>query len=164
MGASMGKKWLNFIGLLFLGALAACSDSAVGDPCIPEKVPDGGFLAKEIYLETNSLQCATRVCLVDGLDGDPKNIEDPADEENSCPLDCKEGRDCQGDGCCDDVPSTCVSQAEIDESVYCSVRCDAPADAGGAPTQSCPGGFTCQLILESGAEGRRGSYCIKDNE
>jgi hypothetical protein len=147
----MGKKWLNFIGLLFLtAASAACSDSAVGDPCIPEKVPDGGFLAKEIYLETNSLQCATRVCLVDGLDGDPKNVE-----EDGCPLD----PDPLGD-----VPSTCVAQSEIDESVYCSVRCDAPEDAGGAPTQSCPSGFTCQLILESGAEGRRGSYCIKDKE
>lgn len=159
----MGKKWLNLMGLLTLGALMACSDSAVGDPCIPEAVPDGGFLPKETYLETNSVQCATRVCLVQGLAGDPNNIEDLENPDNSCPLDCKPD-DCEVEGCCEGELSTCVTRAQIDESVYCSVRCDAPDDAAGAPTQSCPSGFTCELILQTGAEGRRGSYCIKDNE
>jgi hypothetical protein len=150
MGASMGKKWLNFIGLLFLtAASAACSDSAVGDPCIPEAVPAGGFLPTEIYLETNSLQCATRVCLVDGLDGDPTKVYDPGDPDNDT---------------CPDDDETCVEVSEIEESVYCSVRCDAPEDAGGVPTQKCPSGFTCEIVLASGGPGLRGSYCIKDKE
>lgn len=56
----------------------SCGESGVGDPCNPQHppLPDGGaqcpnappgsdcFLGTELYLETRSLQCRTRVCMV----------------------------------------------------------------------------------------------------
>ncbi|MEM8609608.1 MAG: hypothetical protein AAGF92_21070 [Myxococcota bacterium] len=122
--------------MLSLGA--ACSESAVGDPCIPEQVPEGGFLASETYLETSSVQCATRVCLVRDLEGDP-NI--PCDENPDEP--------------------TCADRNEIEDNVYCSCRCGAP-EGSSVPTCGCPGGFTCEEILETGGDGLRGSYCVRE--
>ena len=72
------------IPLLAIAALAAlvagCAESGVGDPCVPvhppytggatEHVcpaggPDAGcFVGGEVYIETRSLQCRTRVCMV----------------------------------------------------------------------------------------------------
>ena len=140
----MSKKLLELMGfvaisLLWLAA-SGCASSAVGDPCVPEAVPEGGFLASETYLETSSVQCATRVCLVRGLMGDPNNIQ-----EDDCP---------QGD-------ATCVPASEVERSVYCSCRCGAPAESG-LPTCGCPGGFICEEVLETGGDGLRGSYCVRD--
>ena len=65
-------------GLLF-GALAA--DGAVerdarrpkvGAPCLPEQVPETGFDDREAYIESSSVQCETRVCIVYHLKGDPR--------------------------------------------------------------------------------------------
>ena len=78
----MRKKWLELMGVIALALLgAACAETGVGDSCVPENVSPGGSLATETYLETSSLQCATRVCLVRGLDGDPNNLQ-----EDDCPL------------------------------------------------------------------------------
>src|SRR5688572_13208614 len=57
-------------------SLVACEAPGVGDPCEPEEVPENGFQETEVYLETRSLQCRTRVCMVNHLRGDPR-IEDP---------------------------------------------------------------------------------------
>ena len=51
--------------------LVGCRASGVGDPCAPEVVPEGGFNMAEAYLETSSVQCRTRVCMVYQLEGDP---------------------------------------------------------------------------------------------
>ena len=68
----MSRNWLELMGFVALALFAgACADTGVGDACVPEQVPAGGFLASETYLETSSVQCATRVCLVRELDGDP---------------------------------------------------------------------------------------------
>jgi len=143
----MRTKWLELVGFVAIALLwlagAGCSSSAVGDPCVPEKVPEGGFLSNETYLETSSVQCATRLCLVRGLDGDPNKIIG----EPSCP-------DPTSD-------PTCVSASDVEENVYCSCRCAAPAESG-LPTCGCPGGFVCQEVLETGGDGLRGSYCIRD--
>ena len=78
----MAKKWLELMGFVaFALLMSACADTGVGDSCVPEQVPAGGFLASETYLETSSVQCATRVCLVRELDGDPNNLQ-----EDGCPL------------------------------------------------------------------------------
>ncbi len=127
------------ISVLWLAG-TGCASSAVGDPCAPEAVPLGGFLASETYLETSSVQCATRVCLARGLMGDPNNIQ-----EDDCP---------RGE-------ATCVPASEVERSVYCSCRCDAPG-GGGLPTCGCPGGFICEEVLETGGPGIVGSYCIRD--
>ena len=132
----------NFLKLISCAALlslgVACSESAVGDPCVPEQVPEGGFLSSETYLETSSVQCATRVCLVRDLEGDP-NI--PCDENPDEP--------------------TCADRSEIEDNVYCSCRCGAP-EGSSLPTCGCPGGFVCEEILETGGDGLRGSYCVRE--
>jgi len=139
----MRTKWLELAGFVAIALLwlagTGCSSSAVGDPCVPEAVPEGGFLPTETYLETSSVQCATRLCLVRGLDGDPNNLQP------DCP---------RGD-------ATCVFEAEVERTVYCSCRCAAPAESG-IPTCGCPGGFVCQEVLETGGDGLRGSYCVRD--
>ena len=137
----MGQKWLELMGVLAIALLAAaCSDTGVGDACAPEQVPNGGFLASETYLETSSVQCATRVCLVRGLQGDPNNLQ-----EDDCPL----------------GEATCVPAEEVAATTYCSCRCGAPAGSG-VPTCGCPGGFRCEEVLETGGDGIRGSYCVRD--
>jgi hypothetical protein len=146
----MRTKLLELAGFVAIALVwlagTGCSSSAVGDPCVPEAVPEGGFLPSETYLETSSVQCATRVCLVRGLDGDPNNLQE---DEPPCPLDDPS------------KPSTCVTESEVERTVYCSCRCDAPAESG-LPTCACPGGFLCEEVLETGGDGLRGSYCVRD--
>ncbi len=117
----MRGKLLELIGFVAISLLClaglGCSTSAVGDPCVPEKVTGGSFLASETYLELSSVQCATRVCL--------------------------------------------VPESEVERKVYCSCRCGAPAGSG-VPTCGCPGGFVCEEVLETGGDGVRGSYCVRD--
>ena len=143
----MRKKLLDLMGFVAISLLwvagSGCASSAVGDPCVPEEVPGGGFLASETYLEKESVQCATRFCLVRGLMGDPSNLQP------ECP------KDIEGE------PSTCVSENDVERSVYCSCRCDAPAESG-FPTCDCPGGFICEEVLETGGPGLEGSYCVRD--
>ena len=142
-GDTMGKKWLELMGFVAISLLAAaCSSTGVGDACAPEQVPAGGFLDSETYLETSSVQCATRVCLVRGLSGDPNNLQ-----EDECPL----------------GEATCVPAQEVADTTYCSCRCDAPSESG-LPTCACPDGFTCEEVLETGGDGLRGSYCIRETE
>jgi hypothetical protein len=136
----MGKKWLELMGIAAIALLGvACADTGVGDSCVPEQVPAGGFLASETYLETSSVQCATRVCLVRGLQGDPSKICEDTDPEEE---------------------PECVPRAEVEETTYCSCRCAAPAGSG-LPTCECPGGFSCEPVLETGGDGLRGSYCVR---
>ena len=139
----MSKKLLELMGFVAIAALwlvaAGCASSAVGDPCVPEQVPEGGFLASETYLETSSVQCVTRLCLVRELDGDPNQICGEAEVDSD----------------------ECVTENEIERSVYCSCRCGAP-EGSSVPTCGCPGGFICEEILETGGDGLRGSYCVRD--
>jgi hypothetical protein len=137
----MWRKSLELMGFVAIALVAAaCSDTGVGDACVPEQVPLGGFLATETYLETSSVQCATRVCLVRGLMGDPNNLQ-----EDDCPL----------------GEATCVPESEVAETTYCSCRCGDPTGSG-LPTCGCPGGFKCEEVLETGGDGIRGSYCIRE--
>ena len=123
---------------------AGCQVEAVGDPCTPENIPvdrvgNRGFLANEAYLETSSVQCRTRVCIVNDLLGDPTKL---------CEVDSSAG---------------CVTQPQIDNSIYCTCRCAGPA--GAADFCECPEGFACTQILandtERGGVGIVGSYCVK---
>ncbi len=138
----MTRKWLELTGFAAIAALtlgiAGCAESSVGDPCTPEQVPAGGFLSSETYLETSSVQCATRVCLVRGLEGDPN-------------ITCESNPD----------EPTCAFENDIERNVYCSCRCGAP-EGSSLPTCACPGGFSCEEILETGGDGLRGSYCVRN--
>ena len=40
----MSRKWLELMGFVLLALIAgACSETGVGDACVPEQVPAGGF-------------------------------------------------------------------------------------------------------------------------
>lgn len=120
------------------GGIGGGAVSGVGDPCVPDVVPAGGFAAGVTYLATGLAECETGVCLVRGLMGDPNNLQ-----EDSCPL----------------GNATCVSTSEVERSIYCSCRCDA---GGAVPTCDCPSGFMCEDISETG-DARRLGYCVRED-
>ena len=68
------KRLHTFLGLAAL-LVAGCGELGVGDPCAPQRPgglpcpsPDGGtsgcFAGTEIYIETQSLACRSRICVV----------------------------------------------------------------------------------------------------
>ena len=126
---------------------AECSweiEDRVGEACTVELVPPGGFVASESYLETSSVSCATRVCLVYEFGGDPSETREA----------------CESDGSsgCSELPTA----DEVHRSVYCTCRCAVPDDSTATPC-SCPTGFTCgENLLSLGGSGIRGGYCIRD--
>jgi hypothetical protein len=127
---------------VFLGALG-CEAPGVGDPCEPETIPENGFQESEVYLETRSLQCRTRVCLVNHLQGDPS-------VSASC-------------GSPDADPARCalyVSPAEVEDRVYCTCKCDGQ-DKDTIRCEECPEGFQCCPAFTIGPPGLRGSYCVR---
>jgi hypothetical protein len=136
---SIGVMWTMF----------GCEAPGVGDPCEPESIPEGGFVPSEAYLETSSVQCRTRVCMVYQLPGYPNR-------ENDCDPATLPRRP-------DGSPATCATQGETEERVYCTCRCDAPA--GDASTCECPDEYDCVEVLDSefAGPGIRGSYCVKSN-
>ncbi|MEY4578673.1 MAG: hypothetical protein RL701_3376, partial [Pseudomonadota bacterium] len=87
------------------------------------------------YIESSSVQCETRVCMVWHLGGAPK-----------------------GTAACAQNPTTCADQKKVDERVYCTCRCDAGNTR--FASCSCPGGYVCTPVLEQGSEGVKGSYCV----
>lgn len=117
----------------FLGV--GCGEPAVGDPCLPEQIPEGGFDPSEAYIESSSVQCETRVCMVWKLEGAP-----------------------QGTPTCMQDPTKCASEQDVNDRVYCTCRCDAGNSRFASCT--CPSGYTCAPVLEQGSEGVRGSYCV----
>jgi hypothetical protein len=137
--AMMAASVLAFGGML----MAGCEVEGVGDPCTPENIPTNGFQESEASIETSSVQCRTRICLVNKLQGDPSCIRDECpDSDPSCAL-------------------RCASRDAIENSVYCTCRCDGPP--GTAEFCACPEGFVCQEIIssETAGAGIQGSYCVK---
>ena len=126
-------------------ALVGCEAPGVGDPCVPEAIPPApGFSPLEIYLETSSVQCRTRVCMVYQFEGDPSESFE----------DCE----ARGGTNCAEQPL----QEVIDEAVFCTCRCDTTTE--GASTCECPDGFSCAPVLdEEAGPGISGSYCVRDS-
>lgn len=139
------KRFGILVGLLALSASTACVGGGIGDPCIPEAIPEGGFVRAENFLETSSVGCRTRVCLVYSLAGDPRYVTSPLPEVDTCPTGLPPGAD-PGD-------VMCPTAEEVENKVFCTERCESNAE--------CPGGFICRLILDIGGEGIRGSYCVR---
>ena len=119
--------------VLLLAAMVGCEAPGVGDPCQPEDVPADGFKETEVYLETRSLQCRTRVCMVNHLAGDP-SAELGSDNY--------------------------VAPDELEKRVYCTCKCDAE-DQDTIRCDSCPDGFECCPAFSIGPPGLRGSYCVR---
>lgn len=142
---------LLFVSLALLFAfLMGCSSPAVGDPCLPEQVPETGFDDSEAYVESSSVQCETRVCIVYHLGGDPREgcVEDTTPCVPSETVVCPDG-------------PKCASKSDVDERVYCTCRCDS-GNTGFAECE-CPDGFSCVPVLEQGGPGVRGGYCVRNS-
>lgn len=124
---------------LLLVVVAGCTGSPIGDPCIPESIPPGGFDPREIYLETSSVQCRTRVCMVYQLDGNPEDICGEPGETGDC-----------------------IEQTVANNQVYCSCRCSVPAGGqANTPLCDCGDGFECvDDVVTTGGAGVRGGYCV----
>ncbi|HEU5077026.1 MAG TPA: hypothetical protein VFU02_22705 [Polyangiaceae bacterium] len=157
-------------------ATTGCEPGGVGDPCIPEdeyRAHFSNFAASEVYVESRSFQCETRVCLVNHFQGRVSCPYGQTSEDLSLPPDAPErcripGTDGDQAGESIDVPVKAWRvERSPDESVYCSCRCDGPDED--AQYCECPSGYSCEeLVPDLGAsEATRtrrqlaGSYCIK---
>jgi hypothetical protein len=127
-------------------AVIACSDEGVGDPCTPEAIPvkNGmfGFERTEAYIEASSVQCRSRLCIVNKLDNGNPDV--PADPRNVCNPQ-------------NPIPG-CVEEGELKNSVYCTCKCGGPETSEHC---KCPDPFECREILTLGGDGIRGSYCVR---
>ncbi len=118
-------RWL-LCGLLLVASWAsACAPSGVGAPCVPEAIGAEGFNEREVTIETGSVQCRTRICMVFHLEGDPRRIVGTA----SCP---------SGASRCvvDDPSGTSIGLPNSLDRVFCTARCV----EGGS---ECGEGFRC---------------------
>jgi hypothetical protein len=133
------SPWSGVAGLFAVTAFAliplACAGGGVGDPCTPEEEYVAGFAGfnlAEVYIESRSFQCSTRVCLVNHFQG-----------RVSCPLGQSAAgvRACSGPG--DDA--SCGSSGTCTAAETFAEPC-VPCDASGDPTcpaSACPEGLTC---------------------
>jgi len=143
-------------GLLLFGTsvvialLSGCSTPKVGAPCLPEQVPETGFDDREAYIESSSVQCETRVCIVYHLKGDPRK---------GCVATTNQTCDPMKDKNCEPTKA-CADPNEVEGRIYCTCRCNA-AGTGFAEC-SCPDGYSCQEVLEQGDRGVRGGYGVKN--
>ena len=137
----------SFIILMLLPCVVcACKkDQGVGEPCLPEPIPcdeegkNCGFKPTETYVQIDTPACEARACVVRRLDNGTDG-QVPADPRVVCEEDSSEG---------------CVPRATLEESVYCTCRCDG---AKGAENRcECPDDFACtQVSADPGA-----AYCVR---
>jgi len=162
-------------------SVQGCKQTGVGDPCIPELEYDptfNAFTLGDVYLESKSFQCQTRLCLVNHfrgrltcpygqslMGGPPNGAASPCNLPGSkCDQGSKTG--CVvGKNMSAEVPSQCANhRAEI--AVYCSCRCANTMGKtnDGSNYCSCPDGYACKQLVTStglGNEGLTGAYCVK---
>lgn len=144
MRMALTKKWTwAMASAVLVGALmTGCAASGVGDPCVPEAIPQAGFTDRESYVETSSVQCRTRVCLVYRLAGHPERIV--------------------GTPTCGTGATNCVDEGTRDDRVFCSCRCSSAGGDSNLPLCTCNEGFHCVDLLTQGGAGVRGGYCIRE--
>lgn len=137
----------GFMAVLMALFAVGCEAPAVGDPCEPSVVPTGGFQRTEVYLESPSLQCRTRVCIVNHYRGDlildPREGDMIGEEVEPC-----------GETC---------GWANIEDRIYCTCKCG--VTAGGDPQtitcDECPDTYECCPVFSIGGEGFKGDYCVR---
>jgi hypothetical protein len=130
---SLRSHLLALVAVAAVAALpVACTSGGVGDPCTPDEEYDAlfdGFDIAENYLESRSLQCATRVCLVNYFQG-----------RVSCPLG-QSAADLKP--CAGPTDTTCGPGASCVVSDTFAQACD-PCDPATDPAcVPCPAGLTC---------------------
>jgi hypothetical protein len=155
------------------GVLAGCQPSpgGLGDPCLPESEYYplmNGFALGEVYVETRSFQCESRVCLVNHFQGRVSCPYGQTQADLTKPGNAPER--CRVPGTTGDDPSEQVrlpvaawnTARPPATAVYCSCRCHGP-DAE-ADYCECPSGFVCEPLtptMNLAARQLEGSYCIK---
>jgi hypothetical protein len=154
---------LETLGVATLGvglamASAGCAPVGQGDPCTPEAIPGNGFVANEVFVETSSVQCRTRVCMVYHLQGNPEctsgvtdNCSQPAGPTNPCVS--------GSTNLCVQVDDP--AQVQIDSNspdrVFCTCRCSAGGNSA-LPLCQCTEGFRCVPDSDPG-----GGYCVPND-
>jgi hypothetical protein len=163
-------------------AAPGCSQTGVGDPCIPEQEYDpgfNGFNKEEVNVESKSFQCQTRLCLVNHFQGrvscpygqKPDGKAPTGNGTSACVIPgTKDGKvegNPQDQKLQKTVQAQCIDRA-ADKAVYCSCRCanvDGKTDDG-ANYCSCPDGYSCEQLVGSigsqFSEGLTGAYCVKN--
>lgn len=109
-------------------------DLSSGRPCMPEHVPDGGFVPDETYVESDHPECGPGLmCIVSHLDGDPRNLA-----SEGCP---------SGEETCVDDAEGFGSEAPLTDDdlrrVLCGCRCAPSPLMPDAPLCPCVNGLTC---------------------
>lgn len=144
----------------------ACETGGVGDPCVPEdeySTDFAGFSVDEVDVESRSLQCETRLCLVNHFQG-----------RVSCPYGQDDARAKSDPRCFIPGGGVAITSAvspqllarRADDAVYCSCRCDGPDKS--ARYCDCPSGFACQELVPKLSLGKEkleqlaGSYCVRE--
>ena len=100
----MKKPALALIAMVMGLTGVACADTGIGDPCSPARPPAmmgatrGYFVGQEVYLETRSLQCRTRVCMV--WHWDEQNRPEQESERVFCTVKCNQDSECPTDFQC----------------------------------------------------------------
>ena len=145
--------------MLAVGSICSCGKSeGIGDPCIPEdeaKQDFSGYAMNEVSVESRSVQCESRLCLVNHFQGRVGCPKGQTDGTGACETPSGEQVTVQVKAWDMDRPAT--------QTVYCSCRCDGPEPD--ARYCDCPSGFSCTKLLDDlglGASELAGSYCIKD--
>ena len=133
--------------------LIGCGTPAVGAPCLPEQVPAGGFDQSEAYIESSSVQCETRVCMVYHLEGAPPDTS-PCQPKQLITMCDPKDKNCV-------MPVPCATPQDVEKFVYCTCRCESGNPKFASCT--CPSGYTCASVLEQGSVGVRGSYCVRSD-
>ncbi len=146
-----------FLAVFALLALSGCQVSGVGDPCVPQAIPSGGFQFKDIVIETTSVMCRTRVCLVYQFVGDPTHTF-TTEENNTCKT--PDGGVVADAGALGNDP-LCTTRDYVSDHVYCTCRCG--SDDPSIPTCACPGGFSCRELQQGGGASVEGSYCVRSS-
>lgn len=152
--------------------LTGCRAGGVGDPCIPEDEYEptfSGYSLGEVNIETRSIQCETRVCLVNHFQGRVScpygQSEEDLGLDPTDPARCRvPGTDGAQAGDAVTVPVKAWLPARTPEdAVYCSCRCDGPDKD--TKYCDCPSGFSCEPLIDDlgFSEDREliGSYCIR---
>src|SRR5687767_9483775 len=66
------RGYSYWVGAAFALLALGCEAGGVGDPCIPEAEYDlyfNNFSQLDVFAETRSFQCETRICLVNHFEG-----------------------------------------------------------------------------------------------
>lgn len=142
------------VALALLGSVG-CAPSGQGDPCTPEAIPSGGFSPREVYVETSSVQCRTRICMVYHLSGNPECEEGISPH---CPTPATASAECTsaGGSLCvtSPVPDVVSTNDNALDRVFCTCRCSAGGNPS-LPLCRCTDGFRCVPDADPG-----GGYCV----